>query len=72
MDARAPAPPGVRFDNGSWRPAATLNLRVIARRLQAVIGVGVRAVFLLHSSAIALRELGGVPAQILEPALDAG
>jgi hypothetical protein len=54
------------------RPEATLNLRVIAGRLQAVISVGGRTVLLLPSSAIALRELGGVPAQIPKPALDAG
>ena len=59
------------FDNGSLRPESTLSLRVIARRLQVAIGVEVQAVSLLHSSAISPDELEGVPAQLLEPALDA-
>ena len=71
MDVRASVPLCVLFDNGSLRPEATLNLRVIALRLQAAIGVAVRPVSLLHSSAIAPGELGGMPAQILEPALRA-
>ena len=69
MDVRAPAPLCVLFDNGSLRPDATLNLRVIALRLQAAVGVTVRPVSLLHSDAVAPAELGGRPAQILEPAL---
>ncbi|MFA5057982.1 MAG: CbiX/SirB N-terminal domain-containing protein [Opitutaceae bacterium] len=69
MDASAPAPLCVLFDNGSLRPESTLQLRLIALQLQAAIGVTVRPVSLLHSSAIAPAELGGVPAQILEPAL---
>ncbi len=59
------------FDNGSFRPDATRCLRVLAGRLQAVLGVEVRAVSLLHSTRIAAAELDGVPAQLLEPALDA-
>jgi|GEM_PF-2410955 hypothetical protein len=39
MDARTSVPLCVLFDNGSLRPEATLNLRVIALRWQAVIGV---------------------------------
>jgi len=69
MDARAPAPRCVLFDNGSLRPAATRNLRVIARRLQAALGVRVHPASLLHSSAIPAARLGGVPAQLLEPTL---
>lgn len=69
MDARAPAPLCVLFDNGSLRPEATLNLRTIALRLQAAIGTSVHAVSLLHSSAIAPSQLGGVPAQLVEPTL---
>ena len=69
MDVRAPAPLCVLFDNGSLRPEVTLNLRLIALRLQAEIGVTIHPVSLLHSSAIAPGELGGQPAQILEPAL---
>ena len=57
------------FDNGSLRPESTLNLRTMARRLEAAIGVEVQAVSLLHSSAIPAHELGGVPAQLLEPTL---
>jgi sirohydrochlorin ferrochelatase len=71
MDARASAPLCVLFDNGSLRPEATLNLRLIALRLQAAIGVIVHPVSLLHSSAIAPGALGGQPARILEPALRA-
>jgi sirohydrochlorin ferrochelatase len=71
MAAHAFAPFCLLFDNGSLRPESTLNLRTIARRLQVVIGTKVQAVSLLHSSAVAPSELGGVPAQVLEPALDA-
>ena len=65
----APAPLCVLFDNGSLRPAATRNLRTIARRLQIALGVSVHPASLLHSSAIPPARLGGVPAQLLEPAL---
>ena len=71
MDVHVAAPLCVLFDNGSLRPEATLNLRVIALRLQAAIGVTVCPVSLLHSSAIAPGALGGLPAKILEPALRA-
>jgi sirohydrochlorin ferrochelatase len=59
----------VLFDNGSLRPEAVLQLRLTALQLQAAIGVRVHPVSLLHSSAIAPERLGGVPAEILEPAL---
>jgi len=57
------------FDNGSLRPASTLSLRVTARQLAVELGIEVRAVSLLHSSAIDPAGLGGKPAQLLEPAL---
>jgi len=61
----------VLFDNGSLRPEATLSLRAIAHRLQAATGVPVHPASLLHSSAIPPADLGGTPARLLEPALDA-
>jgi sirohydrochlorin ferrochelatase len=59
------------FDNGSFRPDATRALRSLAARLEAALGRPVRAVSLLHSTRIPASELDGVPAQLLEPALDA-
>ena len=58
------------FDNGSLRPASTLSLRVTARQLAAELGIEVRAVSLLHSSAVDPSGLGGKPALLLEPALN--
>lgn len=57
------------FDNGSLRPASTLSLRVTGRQLAVELGVEVRAVSLLHSSAVDASGLGGQPAQLLETAL---
>jgi sirohydrochlorin ferrochelatase len=57
------------FDNGSLRAASTLNLRVIAQALATEIGAPVRAVSLLHSSAVKVEELQGERAELLEPAL---
>ena len=57
------------FDNGSLRAASTLNLRVVAKALEAEIGAPVKAVSLLHSSGVDAAELGGVRAELLEPAL---
>jgi len=58
------------FDNGSLRAASVLSLRRIANCLRARLdGVDVRAVSLLHSSVIDAAELGGEPAELLEPAL---
>jgi sirohydrochlorin ferrochelatase len=71
MDQTRSRPPCMLFDNGSLRPDSTVNLRAIARRLQAAMGAEVRPVSLLHSSAVPPPDLGGVPAQLLEPALDA-
>jgi hypothetical protein len=59
------------FDNGSLRATSTLSLRATARQLAAELGIEVRAVSLLHSSAVNPVEVGGKPAQLLEPALEA-
>jgi sirohydrochlorin ferrochelatase len=59
------------FDNGSLRAASTLNLREVARALSVRIGMPVRPVSLLHSSNVDEADLGGEPAQLLEPALAA-
>ena len=59
------------FDNGSLRPTSTLSLRATARQLAVELGIEVRAVSLLHSSAVNPVEVGGKPAQLLEPALEA-
>jgi sirohydrochlorin ferrochelatase len=56
-------------DNGSLEPAATLRLRELAAALGARTGADVAPVSLLHSSGIPADRLGGVPAEILEPAL---
>lgn len=59
------------FDNGSFRADSTRSLRGIATRLAARLGYPVRAVSLLHSTRVRAADLDGVPAQLLEPALDA-
>lgn len=73
MDAKTPPtfPICFLFDNGSLRPTATLSLRKTAAELAALLRTEVRAVSLLHSSAIDPAKLGGQPAQLLEPALNA-
>lgn len=63
------APRTILMDNGSLEPAATLGLRGLAEKLGERIGQRVETVSLLHSSAIPKEKLGGVPAEILEPAL---
>jgi sirohydrochlorin ferrochelatase len=63
-----PAPVCFLFDNGSLRAASTLNLRAVAAGLRAR-GCDVRAVSLLHSSAVDPGQLGGEKACLLEPAL---
>lgn len=60
----------ILMDNGSLEPAAVLALRAIAAALSTRIRVPVEPVSLLHSSAIPAGRLGGVPAEILEPALE--
>jgi sirohydrochlorin ferrochelatase len=59
------------FDNGSFRADATRSLRSLAARLAVKLGENVHAVSLLHSTRIPAAELDGIPAQLLEPALDA-
>lgn len=57
-------------DNGSIRPASTLSLRRIAAALEARIGERVAPVSLQHSNRVDAAELGGVPAEILVPAME--
>jgi sirohydrochlorin ferrochelatase len=59
------------FDNGSFRPNATRALRALAAKLAIRLGLPVEPVSLLHSTRIPAEELDGVPAKLLEPALDA-
>jgi sirohydrochlorin ferrochelatase len=56
-------------DNGSLEPAATLALREIAAALAGKLGTAVVPVSLLHASAVPAEALGGVAAEIFEPAL---
>lgn len=70
MDFAMPDTPAILLvDNGSLQPAATLQLRAIASALSARVGRPVEPVSLLHSSAIDPLQLGGNPAEILEPAI---
>lgn len=55
-------------DNGSLRPASTLNLRRIAAALTERTGTPVEAASLLHSNKVPAEELDGVPATTLGPA----
>ncbi len=59
------------FDNGSLRASSTRSLRNVATRLEPLIGAEVKAVSLLHSSAVPAEALDGRSAELLEPALDA-
>lgn len=56
-------------DNGSLRASSTRNLRTIAAGLERGTGQRVVPVSLLHSSGVDPAELGGQPAELLEPAL---
>jgi sirohydrochlorin ferrochelatase len=56
-------------DNGSLVPAATLRLREIARAVAQKISRAIEPVSMLHSSAVPVEQIGGVAAEILEPAL---
>lgn len=58
------------FDNGSVRAESTRSLRRVAERLAGCLGHPVEAVSLLHSTRVPASELDGVPARLLEPALD--
>lgn len=70
MDFAMPDRPTVLLvDNGSLQPAATLNLRRLAKALGDRVGRSVEPVSLLHSSTVDPALLGGVPAEILEPAI---
>ena len=60
----------ILMDNGSLEPAATLGLRRLAAALGERIGQHVEPVSLLHSSGVPAEKIGGIPAEILEPALE--
>lgn len=57
-------------DNGSLRPAATLNLRRVAAALSQQMGEMVQAASLLHSHKIPADQLDGTPALTLGPAAE--
>lgn len=57
-------------DNGSLEPASTLQLRRLARELEARTGWGVAPVSLAHSSKVPAERLEGTPAELFEVALD--
>jgi sirohydrochlorin ferrochelatase len=57
-------------DNGSLAPAATLQLRSLAKALGRKLNIEVAPVSLLHSSGVSTPSLGDVAAEILEPALE--
>ena len=63
-------------DNGSYRAASVLSLRRIAKDLSNLSGFKVHPVSLLHSAKIDPDQLGGIPADTVEPflreMLDAG
>ncbi|MBZ5488415.1 cobalamin biosynthesis protein CbiX [Halomonas aquamarina] len=54
-------------DNGSLRPASTLNLRRVAAALSQQIGETVQAASLLHSNKVPAERLEGKPALTLGP-----
>lgn len=56
-------------DNGSLRPASTMNLRRVAKRLSEKTGHRVEPVSLLHSSKVSAEELDGVPARTVGPTI---
>lgn len=57
-------------DNGSLAPAATLQLRSLAKATGKILGVEVTPVSLLHSSGVSTPAIGDIAAEILEPALE--
>lgn len=57
------------LDNGSLEPAATLRLRELAAALSVRVGAVIEPVSLLHSSGVPAEKLGGVAAEIFEPAV---
>lgn len=64
-----PTPVTLLVDNGSLAAVATLQLRALASQLGYHIGQPVAPVSLLHSTAVPVVELAGVPAEIFEPAV---
>jgi sirohydrochlorin ferrochelatase len=64
-----PAAETFLLDNGSLQPAATLRLRELAKELAGRMNVPVSSVSLLHSSGVPADQLGGVAAEIFEPAI---
>ena len=56
-------------DNGSYRATSVLSLRRIAKDLSGLSGVKVHPLSLLHSAKIDPGQIGGVPAQTVEPFL---
>jgi len=59
----------VLMDNGSLRAEAVFSLRRLAESLGERIGREVDAVSLLHSSKVAVEELGGMKAEVMVPYL---
>jgi len=57
-------------DNGSLAPAATLQLRALAKAMGKNIGMEVTPVSLLHSTGVSTPAIGDIAAEILEPALE--
>ena len=57
-------------DNGSLEPASTLQLRRIAKELEANVGVEVAPVSVAHSNKIPSEKLEGREAELIEAALD--
>ena len=70
FSGRETPPTILLVDNGSLEAAATLGLRELAAGLAAAAGAAVEPVSLLHASAVPPAQLGGRPAEILEPALE--
>ena len=65
------APCIILLDNGSIRAASTINLRILAQRLSHISNRVIHPVSLLHSDKIPNSEIDGIPAEILEPFLQA-
>jgi sirohydrochlorin ferrochelatase len=63
---KAMTPMILLVDNGSSRPAAVQNLRAIAARTAARVGMEIHAVPLLHAEKIPAQLLDGAPAEIFE------
>ena len=59
------------IDNGSRRPGATLQLREIASQLGDRVGQVIHPVSLQHADKVDAAKLGGQPAQIFTPFIEA-